>query len=138
MMCCPLSGAYGDHPSCSTTSHPRARKQHQCGECYEEIPAGAKYEKTTGVWDGHPSTHKTCLSCAEIRDHFACGEGYAIGEVWNDLEENFFPEMKAGGPCMDGLSPAAKGRLFEMRTKWLLESGQEIDGAPPPTKEVKP
>lgn len=117
--CCPLSGRDGDGPSCSTTSRPKARKEHRCCECREVIAAGAVYERITGIWDGSAGTFKTCLICAEIRTHFAC-DGWTFGELWRDLEDNFFEDMRAGGPCMEGLSPAAKDRLFERRTAWLL------------------
>lgn len=118
MVCCPLSGADAERPSCSSTTTRAARKSHRCGECRETIAPGAKYEYTSGIWDGRPSSHKTCLSCVEIRDHFQC-EGWIYGQLWEDLEYNFFPDMKAGGPCMKGLSPEAKARLFERRMAWL-------------------
>lgn len=118
--CCPLSGADGEGPSCSTRTRPKARKEHYCGECAEVIAVGSVYEYVTGIWDGSAGTHKTCLSCVEIRNHFACN-GWTFGELWRDLEANFFPDMRAGGPCMEGLSPAAKGRLFERRMMWLEE-----------------
>jgi hypothetical protein len=123
VVCCPLSGR-GDadgYTEAHTSTVRRARKEHRCAECRETIPAGARYEYQSGIWEGDPFSHKTCLSCVEIRDHFAC-DGYIYGELWNDLEQNFFPDMKAGGPCMEGLSPAAKGRLFERRLKWLEDS----------------
>lgn len=120
MMCCPLTGSDGaETATLSSTTHPTARKEHRCDECDEAIPIGAKYERTEGLWDGSWSTYKTCLSCVEIRDHFQC-EGWTYGLLWEDLETNFFPDMKAGGPCMEGLSPAARERLFERRTAWLL------------------
>jgi len=97
-----------------------ARKEHQCYECREVIPIGAIYEYASGVWDRQPSSYKTCLSCVEIRNHFAC-DGWLFGQVWQDIRDNFFPDMKAGGPCMKGLSPEAKGRLFDLRMKWLVE-----------------
>ena len=132
MTCCPLSSGGDDDesPSCCKQTVRRARKEHQCTECYEAITRGQKYEHVSGIWDGSPSTYKTCMSCVEIRDHFACG-GFYYGQLWNDLEENFFPDMKAGGPCMDGLSPAAKQRLIDERMKWYLENACP-DGAPPP------
>lgn len=120
VICCPLSGAGDDGPSCSTTTRPRARKEHTCCECTESIAVGATYERVTGIWDGSAGAFATCLSCVEIRDHFAC-DGFTFGELWRDLEDHFFPDMKAGGPCMEGLSPAAKGRLFERRMAWLME-----------------
>jgi hypothetical protein len=122
VICCPLTSSDGeDGPSCSTTKVRTARKVHRCCECREDITVGTKYEYVSGIWDGRPGAYKTCLSCVEIRDHFAC-EGYIYGQLWEDLEENFFPEMKAGGPCMEGLSPEAKARLFDLRLLWLEEN----------------
>jgi len=124
-ICCPLSGGYEDGPSCSTTATPKARKAHRCYECRETIPRGMKYERVSGIWKGSPLRYKTCLSCVEIRTHFTRGpdcEGFYYGQLWPDLEENFFPDMKAGGPCMEGLSPEAKARLFERRLKWMEDS----------------
>lgn len=131
-MCCPLSS---DGHSQATVYHQtmrKAAKEHHCYECGETIPRGARYEEVTGIWDGRPERYRTCASCVEIRNHFACGNGWLFGQLWKDLAENFFPDMRAGGPCMEGLSPEAKGRLFELRLRWLEDSGAEIDGAPPP------
>lgn len=122
MVCCPLGG--GD--DCPATVHTKlvvkAAKDHVCDECREAIRKGDRYECFKGMWDGSWTTYRTCLSCVEVRDHFACGRGWLFGEVWTQLEENFFPDMKAGGPCMQGLSPAAKARLFTRRMKWLEDS----------------
>jgi hypothetical protein len=130
--CCPLSGDPDDGPSCHTQSFPTARKEHRCGECSETIAPGSRYERVTGVWDGRPDTLKTCLSCVEIRDHFACGNGFTYGQLWEDIEANMFPDMVAGGPCLERLSPAAKARLFAARVEWVFESGEAANGAPPP------
>jgi hypothetical protein len=136
MTCCPLSSVDdGDGQiECYSRTHPVARKNYQCAECYEPIPKGSKHEADSGLWDGEFSTTRTCLSCAEIRDHFACGNGYLIGRLWEDLEENFFPDMQAGGPCLDGLSPAAKGRMFEARLEWVFahDEYEPCDRARPP------
>lgn len=120
MVCCPLDG--GDEPPafCHTTM-PRARKEHRCTECHETIAVGDRHEATRGKWASSMSTFRTCLSCVEIRNHFACGSGWVYGDVWSQLEDSFFPDMKAGGPCMAGLSPEAKARLFARRMKWLEE-----------------
>lgn len=115
--CCPLYGGENG-PSCSTTQIRAARKQHKCCECREPIMPGARYEYTSGIWDGQPSSFKTCLLCVEIRNHFACTSGWEFGAVWEQLEESFFPDMKAGGPCMQGLSPEAKAKLFDRRLRW--------------------
>lgn len=122
VMCCPLSSSDGDHPACSSTCIRTARKDHDCCECDDGIKKGDKYEYISGIWDGSPDAYKTCLSCAEIRDHFAC-DGFLFGHLWSDLAENFFPDMKAGGPCMEGLSPEAKARLFARRMEWMEKRG---------------
>lgn len=151
-MCCPL-GACGDPPSESMYSFPVADVDTKCEECRATIRSGTKHElyeytnddgyyeegedekapddmQDTRSW----SEARTCMLCQEIRDHFSCGNGYIIGRLWSDLEENFFPDMKAGGPCMDGLSPAAKALLFEERLKWVFEHDEyePCDRALPP------
>lgn len=116
--CCPLSGG-GDR---ATVCHVRiitAAKQYACSECRETIGKGTNHELVKGMWDGSWSSFRTCLSCVEIRTHFGCGEGWIYGELWSQLEDNFFPDMKAGGPCMEGLSPEAKSRMFERRLVWM-------------------
>ncbi len=120
-MCCPLSSGDDDGPSFYVDQIRRAKKTHRCGECREDILKGDRYEIVTGRWDGTIDTHKTCLSCMEIRDHFACGSGFYFGRLWDDLEENFFPYMTAGGPCFAGLSVAARLRLFARRLEWFSE-----------------
>lgn len=106
---------------CFSSKVSKARKKYECYECGNKISAGDKYEYTSGMWEGDWSTFRTCLSCVEIRNHFSCG-GWIYGRLWEDLENNFFPTMTAGGPCMDGLSPEAKGRLFEKRMTWYEET----------------
>lgn len=112
IVCCPLTGNDGDGPTFCRTTTVRARKPYLCTECRETIAVGQKYECTNGKWEDSFNTYRTCLSCVEIRDHFACN-GWLFGRLWEDLEDNFFPEMRAGGDCMKGLSPEAKARLFE-------------------------
>lgn len=122
MACCPLQTS-DETATFYATSFPAARKEYVCEECRESIGTGSRYELYKMLFDGSWCTSRTCMSCSEIRDHFRCGS-CVIGELWSDLEENFYPDMKAGGPCMEGLSPANKARLFERRTKWLLESDE--------------
>lgn len=119
--CCPLSSNDSDAAWCQRVIVRTARKTHTCVECYEVIAVGSRYEYISGIWDGSPASFKTCSSCVEIRDHFACN-GWLFGKIWSDIEDNFFPDMKAGGPCMEGLSPEAKARLFERRLKWMEDS----------------
>lgn len=123
-ICCPISGADGDSgPSFSVTEIRRAARPHVCGECGDVIVKGARYEHTSGCWDGDMGRYKTCLSCREIRDHFAC-DGFYYGQLWEDLEGNLFPEMTCGGACLEGLSPENKNRLIDKRLAWLYAGGE--------------
>ncbi len=127
-MCCPLS--YDENESSAEFFDQKvvkAKKPHKCYECGEDIKVGDKYERTSGKWEGTMSVFCTCLLCKEIRDHFACDKGYMFGELWQDLHDNFFPEMKAGGPCLDGLSPAAKQSIIDARMEWYFEQGEVDD-----------
>lgn len=121
MVCCPLESGDGESAECHSTSVVRAAKDHWCCECCEAIVKGTRHEVVRGMWDGSWSRYRTCLSCVEIRNHFACS-GWIYGQIWSDIEANFFPDMKAGGPCMAGLSPEAKARLFDRRLKWMEDS----------------
>jgi hypothetical protein len=143
-MCCPLDGGDGETPGFYELQVVRARRsrkyktEHECDECGTVIPCGAMHERLRYAehrYDnrrGSVSTYRTCLLCVEIRNHFACGNGWICGEVWSQLEENFFPDMKAGGQCMTGLSPAAKQFMIDRRRAWLFDSEIEVDGARPP------
>jgi len=130
MACCPLEASDGCSDRVGTTKIVVARKEWACAECREVIAKGQRYEVHKGLTDGDWWYEvRTCLSCVEIRNHFACGSGWLYGQLWEDLEQNFFPDMKAGGPCMAGLSPAAKDRLFTRRMTWLLGDSPHRDGA---------
>lgn len=138
MNCC-VFDSHTDAPSCWQTKIRKARREHRCSECREVIPIGARYHYASGVWDSRAHSFKTCLSCIEIQAHFsvACdGSRPVLGELWSAIEEHFFPEMRAGGPCLDGLSPEAKGRMFERRTQWMLRGEIERNGAPPPRVQL--
>jgi hypothetical protein len=123
--CCPLYGDYDERAAFSSKETRRAAKAYVCCECEAPIPKGERHELYSGKWDGDFSAFRTCLSCVEIRDHFACSSGWTFTQVWDDIKSNFFPTMTAGGPCMEGLSPAAKARLFELRLAWIEEVGAD-------------
>jgi len=127
MMCCPLSSDGDGEGECVDNAVVRARKDYVCCECDDPITKGTEHERYKMLWEGSFSTSRTCLSCVEIRDHFACNGRWIFGCLWGDLEENFFPEMKMGGPCMQGLSPEAKARLVAARMEWYFTQDEVPD-----------
>lgn len=135
VMCCPLTsgddedGAYQNY----TSEIRRDTVTNRCEECGGQIEPGDDFELSGGysTYDGLRHTHTTCLLCVEIRDHFAC-DGFIFGMLWEDLETNFFPDMRMGGPCMAGLSPAAKSELVAARLEWLFDGGDARPVALPP------
>jgi hypothetical protein len=133
MSCCPFGSDDFEGPSCYSECTRTARKEHTCDECEAKIRPGEQYNYESGVWDGRPSSYKTCLPCIDIRHHFLSkcnGNSWTYQTLWSDLQENFFPDMKAGGPCMEGMSPRGKAKMFEMYLAWYEQD--EHDGAPPP------
>lgn len=114
MNCCVITGG-GDYDQAAVAraATPRARVPHRCGECDAQIDVGERYERYTSLYDGRWQTDLTCLSCVEIRSHFSC-DGWLFGEIWNELAQEFLPNLRAGGPCLTGLSPAGRTRLFEL------------------------
>jgi hypothetical protein len=129
-MCCALSNDGDDCIVGYVLKRRIARKEHACGECHKPIVKSEQYVYESGVWEGSGTSFKTCEACADVRDHFSCGNGWVYGEVWSQLQEMFFPDMRAGGECMTGLSPRGKAKLFEMYLEWYEQD--EHDGAPPP------
>ncbi len=130
MICCPLQGNDdGEGPSCFSECERVARKEHTCSECDEAITKGTRYHYESGIWEGVPGSYKTCLPCVEIRRHFACEQGWLYGCLWSDLRDNFFPDMRMGGPCMAGLSPAAKTKLVDARMAWYFDQDEINDDA---------
>lgn len=119
MNCCPLTEA-DEVAKLYSARYPIAAKEHCCKECRKPIPKGSKHLLVKMLFDGSWISARTCPLCEEIGKHFSCGRSRIIGQLWDDLQDNFFLDMRAGGPCMEGLSPEAKAFLFEQRTEWLF------------------
>ncbi len=70
----------------------KARKQHICCECGEEIEPGEQYEKISMVHEGEFSSHKTCLLCHRIAQDLCCG-CYAVEQlrdtIWEALDFDY-------------------------------------------------
>ena len=81
-----------DMPQAFQVQTRTAKKQHTCCECSQTISAGDKYEYSSGIWDGEPSSFKTCSSCAEIRQEYKAttGEGLPFKELGYYIRETFY------------------------------------------------
>jgi predicted RNA-binding Zn-ribbon protein involved in translation (DUF1610 family) len=71
-------------PSCFTQKTVKARKRHFCVECQTIIHPGEHHEVYSGIWDGTPDRHRTCLACVELRD---LSEEWGFGELATTLGE---------------------------------------------------
>ena len=78
-----------DRPQALSKSVRTARKQHHCGECNRCIEPGERYQYVSGIWDGAPSSHKTCTHCVQGADLLLdeC-DGYLFGGVIEDLRDH--------------------------------------------------
>ena len=91
MICTCSCDINADTPELIEDTYPIARKPHICCECGEEIPIGAKYERTKGKWAGDWSTYKTCMPCRAIREDFCdCWIYEGLQEaIWECLGFNY-------------------------------------------------
>lgn len=140
MTCCPLTSSDDGEPAkFYDSSKPLAKRSHTCSECGGKITKSERYERVSAMWswDKRPETYRTCSLCVEIRTHFSC-DGWIFGQLWDDLETNFFPDMKMGGPCMEGLSPTAKTKLVDARMEWYFAQDEIDDSAWEDWKERRP
>lgn len=114
---CLSYGGDGEPVDLSSVAVRRARMATKCGECHRPISVGDKYELAKGKCEGLFFDFRTCATCAEIRDAFAC-HGFVYGALWGDLEESA-ASITTG--CFTKLStPEAKQYL---RDRWLAWKG---------------
>ena len=86
MMCdCSMESANDHAPSFADMEWRRARIEHVCCECGDQIRPGKRYERVAGVWDGEWSSFKTCAPCVAIRKHY-CPDGWYYGGLAEALE----------------------------------------------------
>lgn len=84
-----------DMPTAFKQKNRKARKQHKCCECHHEINIGEHYEYSSGIWDGEPSSYKTCASCVEVRDIYVSlpeNETCCFGELACEISDSYFCE----------------------------------------------
>ena len=71
----------------------KARKQHVCCECSNEINVGVKYVVCEGLWDGKWQVYRLCLRCwiahgtAHVMHRGYPEEGPAFDYLWEWLFE---------------------------------------------------
>lgn len=66
-------------PECMSQRQRKARKDHVCCECRRVIKAGTVYEYVSGIWDGEPSSFKTCFRCVVLRAAY----GTVVEPYWH-------------------------------------------------------
>ena len=76
-------------PECSTSKTRKARKDHSCSTCGEEIKKGSLYKYISGVWSGDPQSFKLCCNCEKVMDNFR--------EMDKDLSCEDGPALDRGG-----------------------------------------
>ena len=104
-------------------THPRAIKEHRCGECGRTIMAGEKYECVVGNWFDKIDCYKTCSDCESIRDHFFYN-GHHYEMVLKDLAEHVRElDGQLSADCILPLTPAARDIVFAM----IEEVWQELN-----------
>ena len=100
-------------------SEVRARTSHECCECRQPIPSGSRYRREVGKSDdGEMFSYKTCVICAEIRDVFTCGNAFYFTTLWDEMEQQAFPELTTASECFVDLSPAAKAVVMDRWRAW--------------------
>ena len=83
LISCDCSTTDFDSARCAVEVIRKARKPHECVECGETIPIGKHYEEATGIdAEGDPYRYRTCIGCANMRDHY-CPAGW----IWGGLRE---------------------------------------------------
>lgn len=120
-------GGYADENATVTLSDiVRARKPHKCQECGVVIKVGESYERNKWLYDGEWSLMDICMICREIGCAFSC-EGRELGNMWEDIHDNLFPNMTTG--CLAKLTTAAaKQHLVNKWNEWKFGArGTEKD-----------
>jgi hypothetical protein len=84
--CCSIDPDSYEQAEAIRVKHVKARKDHECIECGAKIHRGETYEYVSGIWEGRPSSFKTCLICVRIRDDLCC-DGFLYGGLSEALWE---------------------------------------------------
>lgn len=99
-----------DLETCSVFSETqiKARKPHVCDCCGGPIKPGEHYQKHFSVFDGYPTSEKSCLACVEMTSEFT----KVHGQYSNP---SYMPELLQ--ECIDN----ERGEDEAMVQKWTSE-----------------
>lgn len=72
-------------------THPTARKNHRCDLCSRRIGLGEKYVRGSGIWEGSPTSWKSCAHCEAMLDRIDYDDTFSPDDFENfeprDMEE---------------------------------------------------
>lgn len=91
----------------------KARKDHACCECSRTIKAGSRYEFTSGIWDGEPSSYKTCLRCVGLRAAYAS----VVEPLWHG---------ESSAPPFTCLTESIRERVQDEGREWAVRFKNKI------------
>ena len=77
----------------------KARKQHRCCECLDDILPGQEHYYSSGLWDGEWQNFRQCAECHElvrsIMSDLPYGEGVPFGELAEFMDPQDSPQDAA-------------------------------------------
>jgi hypothetical protein len=90
-------------------------------------PLEGDFDEAPSCFQSATRRARKAHTCGECDETIPPGAQYEVASgVWDGQASTFKTCLsKAGGPCMKGLSPAAKQRLFDRRTAWLEAEAAE-------------
>lgn len=109
--------------SFQSRSEHTARKPHCCAYCHQTIPAGARYVKMAGKWEGDFFSGRGHIDCRELwlalYDGWAWDEGmpWDITEVFTESGE--IGEAQQALNAQRGFFPHAVNRIEFALRYWL-------------------
>ena len=118
-----------DRPEFYDAKLVKAKKEHQCSECYRVIHPGEMYERINGKWDGDVSTFKTCPDCKSIQETFFC-DHFLHGGMWEYFDEHLREcNAELDADAIAKLTPDARATVCDkIETYWAFyEDDDEED-----------
>ncbi len=93
-----------------------------CAECGQPRKIGDSYMQVGGKCEGQFWQETLCLLCHEIANVFYCN-GVMYGNIWEEIEDYAFPNLRTSSPCFQKLSLPAREHLVRRWWKWKEITG---------------